>query len=469
MPPADETPGFHEVLKDGQKREQAFAMMNPQWLSDVSDEELAAIVKGYVQSQHQSSDYWKIVELLKTDRERLTPLFIQTVLEPGSESRAPGFAKDILFETPLKRALIYLSPGIQPEILPRLLALSQSEDQFVRRDIATHLAAFGSDEVIASVISFLSDPNSSEASSAMRGIHISLKEGRATPKFRSAIYEPVAKLNRSGMMFGNTQGDLLLALDPERGRRVLMELLEANDLTSHNALSALNRGRIPVSADTLLKILAANQDPSTKEVWRCRFYGSALMALARQKHPAARIEIDRILAVQHRPAKTSRRSENVLLRQQEEASNALLAWEDFQIPELWDHYYKLGRAEVSQVERDLLSMADGEISNGGFSQYFFNIDYDPREDVETLNRLGAFEHAAILKKSFKAFGWWGPNRDRDERMEQLERMSESNSEILGQCDEAWFSSAESLAILTNLYSLKHRAELEAIAVTQSGK
>jgi hypothetical protein len=187
--------------------------------------------------------------------------------------------------------------------------------------------------------------------------------------------------------------------------------------------------------------------------------------LARQRHPTAKEEIDRVLAEKVDPGQPRvRQFDNLPLQKQEEASNALLVWEDFAMPSLWDRYEKLGRAGVTEVERDLLSMAEAEITNGGFSQYFFNIDYDPRDDVAAMKRMGATEHAAILEKSFtafKTFGFGGPDADQEKRMEQLEKMSEAKAAILSECEEAWYSSPESLTVLTNFYMLRHREKLQS--------
>jgi hypothetical protein len=66
---------------------------------------------------------------------------------------------------------------------------------------------------------------------------------------------------------------------------------------------------------------------------------------------------------------------------------------------VFDRYWKLGYAELTQPERVFLCIwgLEGEVNNGGFDQYYFNTAGDHALDVvKSLQAIGAGEEKGTL-------------------------------------------------------------------------
>ena len=240
---------------------------------------------------------------------------------------------------------------------------------------------------------------------------------------------------------------------------------------SVGAIEAFVQAHQPLDADIALKFIDDYrvQPRSLDGNWQVQAYGVALKALAQQKHPRAQSVIDAVLA--ERPTAGERggveRFYNERIHRLEAAVEARCLLEDFDSQMV---HRKLGnrgdffpRRELTQVERDLFTMVDAEVVNGGFSQYFGNSSGGSwTEDLVMLKRIDAPQLAGILKRATAVFGWSGPAFDRDVREQQLENLSDAAGERLGECDELWYGATESFEAKQTLYVLKNRALLEGL-------
>ncbi len=78
-----------------------------------------------------------------------------------------------------------------------------------------------------------------------------------------------------------------------------------------------------------------------------------------------------------------------------------------------------------------------EVSNGGHHQFFYNSTGILWEEaLEGLRRLEEDRYAKVLESALSNFPESRPSMDRDQRMEQLERV---DSQILDKLDEDFFS------------------------------
>jgi hypothetical protein len=459
---ADQTPGFREVLKSRGAYRKALDMINPGDLSDLPEEVVREIVEEYVHSQHQSRAYWQVMSLGK---ERTRPHMIEVVLRPGSESRPPGTEEETLYEPPVVRALQRLPEGELEELVPRLLELARSGDRNVRLTALQHLTAYGRAELVPAIVESAEESGDDYAASWIGfGLRTAMKEERASEEFRRGLYPYFAKVARV-FSPGNSRDrpELLLQLDAEAAERDLMEIVLENSKLSADALSALLKHGTPVPAELLWKTLEAHDVPPEGEYWRHNLYETALRGLAKARDPRVQPVIDRLLAEPVAPEEFGmERYRNRRLQRREAASGARLLFLGADYESNWERYKAVGREGLLPAERPFYSRADGQISNGGFSQYYFNISYDPREDIADMELIGAREHAILLRRAMSAFGSAGPAADEDKRKRQLEKMKSREDDILEACNKAWFTSTESLHILLNEHYLRHREELREV-------
>jgi Domain of unknown function (DUF4375) len=89
----------------------------------------------------------------------------------------------------------------------------------------------------------------------------------------------------------------------------------------------------------------------------------------------------------------------------------------------------------------VLWTVDGEINNGGFSQYLFNSTAGLHDEaVASAELIGARQTAAVLERLPGVLGLESLPEDRAERQRVLDGLSTAEEAALGRLDEEWFAS-----------------------------
>jgi hypothetical protein len=87
----------------------------------------------------------------------------------------------------------------------------------------------------------------------------------------------------------------------------------------------------------------------------------------------------------------------------------------------------------------VLFTVDGEINNGGFSQYLFNSTAELHDEaVENARLVGATETAALLERLPDVLEVESISGDRAERQALLDRLRPEQEAELARMDEEWF-------------------------------
>jgi len=117
--------------------------------------------------------------------------------------------------------------------------------------------------------------------------------------------------------------------------------------------------------------------------------------------------------------------------------------------------------KLSHAERVFycIFQLEGEVNNGGFSQYLFNSSGNfANEIVDALNEIGAVKMAGICEKALAALGCNIP-ADRYERQEKLEDVeTDEVDEELNECDNEFYEYPDDLTELNYQYIIKNRAQ-----------
>lgn len=100
---------------------------------------------------------------------------------------------------------------------------------------------------------------------------------------------------------------------------------------------------------------------------------------------------------------------------------------------------------------------EAEVSNDGFSQYFYNSSGNHSyEAVWAFTGIGALKTAEICQKALAAFGRALP-ADKEERLEILDELeSDELNEILEACDNMFYLYEDDLKALNHSYIMKHK-------------
>jgi hypothetical protein len=99
-------------------------------------------------------------------------------------------------------------------------------------------------------------------------------------------------------------------------------------------------------------------------------------------------------------------------------------------------YSVLNKSEITVISVDWLQ---GDVSNGGYHQYFFNSYSElAHEAHEGLKLIGAPATAEITRQAFSIFPDSIVPKDRDERQKILETIGNDKKEFLGKLDDKFY-------------------------------
>lgn len=105
--------------------------------------------------------------------------------------------------------------------------------------------------------------------------------------------------------------------------------------------------------------------------------------------------------------------------------------------------------ELEADARDIyvVGLLEGEVNNGGFSQYFWNTEgQHAAATVDVLKRIGARETASLLRRAMRLYGA-PPSDDLDEWYDRLERVDSEHEHVLAELDEHFYEGADDLSVL----------------------
>ncbi len=99
---------------------------------------------------------------------------------------------------------------------------------------------------------------------------------------------------------------------------------------------------------------------------------------------------------------------------------------------------------------------DGQVCNGGFSQYYWSgYGCNALDHVKSLRRLGLNEHAAIADRVAKLFGPEGPPRKREAMMKPLATIAKQHGGVLEDADTAWYGLGWQIPRALAAFAMKH--------------
>lgn len=105
--------------------------------------------------------------------------------------------------------------------------------------------------------------------------------------------------------------------------------------------------------------------------------------------------------------------------------------------------------ELSSEARDIytVGLLEGEVNNGGFSQYFWNTEGQfAVHTLEVLKRIGAKETSSLLRRAMKLYGA-PPAGDVDEWYDRLEKVEAEHADVLENLDEHFYEGLDDLPVL----------------------
>lgn len=314
------------------------------------------------------------------------------------------------------------------------------------------IAALGRTESIDLTLAVIRSGGFSGQWRAAHGAEEAITSGRATTEFREAVYAGVLP---------HVQGDapqcddrlphLLLAIDRPRAIADLTtpRTLRIENPALKDALSTLSEEGIRVNHDRLLAI--ADHAAGESEYPWTSILRDIISQLVPHDTPRANAHVARGLESDDRYVR-------------EAASEVLLARNGLPTPRTFVSHFFADDPRLTPPARHVAAILvlDGEVLNGGFSQYFFNSYGDAWTiALAGAKAMGANQYADLLEQAAATFGPKGPSPDHEKRRRQYGRLGKAADARLDELDSAYDGSPTRLEILIARYMITNREAILA--------
>jgi hypothetical protein len=279
------------------------------------------------------------------------------------------------------------------------------------------------------------------------GLERAVKGGHLDASCQQELFSDLQKLVTEGRNADHATG-LLLEFDQLRAVKLFLSpvVFTPASRSLHEALEALADRKVPVPRDRLLMLI--NELEQTKLEYPHDYaLAEALRLLGQHRQPEDQTFFE--ARMNHSEAKVA-----------EGASAGLLAWhglEGFQ-QTLWDREKAQGFSGLSTPQKYYSAVIglDGEVNNGGHSQYFVNSSGDEwREARQGLEAMGFKERVAIFREAIAKFGSDGPSVDRSTRQEQLAKIARQDDALFDSLDDRYYKCADVIDVLVTRYVIKN--------------
>ena len=311
------------------------------------------------------------------------------------------------------------------------------------------LTSLGAAEQAATIKRLLLEGNAKIVDYVFIGLQHAIERKTASPEFLTAIFDDLQQyLTWEEFQFESKPAQAMLRADRSRALSIITSdpVWRFSNPSLVPILRALLKERVDIPPQALAQLDHELGEPNGDRR-REEVIGLLLNAQARQRIRGVEARITRYLdagstLIQHYAAEAFA-AINGVIDPLAHTSNLIDArgWDRMTEPQQFLHaVYGL----------------EGEVNNGGFSQYFFNSAGDFwRTALAGLRAMNVNTTFELLQKAVDFFGPDGPSADRDERQEQLSKIIDEREADLHALDDEFFKDEDQRYVRLLLYAAKN--------------
>lgn len=415
---------------------------------NISDEEIERMVERLFDQKDRGFNF----DRLKLVGIRAVPRLIEALESPRLSSTKFSKVRHVAdAKSPFERIVDLLAPFGPAEAARPISRYIQHEDDHFRKYAAIALGNIGTLECIEPMVMALNDEDDYVRSYAMMGIQRGMEAKRCSRDFLSGVFPGLTKLlSRADTSVSGEAPELLLAIDPERARSVLLspEYFTFENTKVHSIIRALNRGGCKIPHDILLPFLKAVR-PKIVNYPHDYNYSEALLAYAQNPDDSAEDTFRNELTS---PSKLVQKAAAEALAIYLKLSNVQR--------HVFDALERNGIDNLSQPQRLYYAVVvyNHEVCNGGHAQYFANSSGDNwKLAIEGLSEIGASKRAAILQRAVANFGSSGASENSSERCRQIAAFTKQQDRLTEELDRQYYSCNENVEALLALYAIENKS------------
>lgn len=349
-------------------------------------------------------------------------------------------------EAPINRVCKLLDKSAPVKVVELLAPFLDDNSYHVRASLSLVIGSVGAPICIPLLKRTLADPEDHVRSFALIGLDRAVRDRCLDESCKRELFADMQRLVAEGK---NADGAtrLLLVFNEKRGSEFLLspEILTPSSKSLHHALVALLDHNIAVPRDRLL-VLIKQLETSDLKYPKDYAMGSALRQLSEHQ-----VLEDRQLLEEY----TNHSNRQIA----EGAASGLIVHNGLKgFSERIERKEESGGIQALSINQRYYVAVfelDGEVNNGGLSQYFVNSSGDHwRDALAGLEAMGFKERTAILREAVGAFGTTtGPSANRDQRQDQLAKLERRNEHVFDDLDNRYFDCKEMVEVKTVQYVL----------------
>lgn len=413
-----------------------------------TDDRIAAEVETYLFRAKTKRDAWGKARALEELGKRVHAPVLRII---GTKSRRTQLVKetgkDLVPEAPFNRACDLLGDAPPPEAIEPVALFLDEPSEYIRKDAALVIGKVGSAEIVSPLRRALADSEEGVHDYALVGLQFAVKNGRLSETCRTELFPDLLQLLSAGKN-ADYAADLLVEFNATEAKAYFTSeaFFTPNTESLHEALEALADHKILISREQLLTLI---RELEAGELNYPQSYSlaHALRCLGQNRHADDLKLLERL---------TTHNEKRVA----QGAAEGLLAYYSLNgfSERIWDAERKSGFQSLTMEQRHWIavSMFDGEVNNGGLSQYFFNSSGDYwREALAGLEAMGASERATILKEAAAKFDAEAPSKNRDQRQNQLAKLARKDDALFDALDSRYYASKEVIDVVMTKYVIKN--------------
>lgn len=421
-----------------------------------SPDELVKFVDHYILKPQPSFEEWRNRRIIAQLGELCFPRALALLRDPSLSSRWLQIdeSDDGTPQGPFIRLChIFDEDALPPaELVPLLIPFLDASTEDIRRSAASVLGATGVVESLNGLQKALGDEDEYVKGYALRGIQRATTNPRIPADVNDKLFALVSSRWPEDTEFevSSELPGVLLALDRERARTYLLNerLFSIEFEPVWRIIEAFDAAGEQVPRDRMLALVAEIERIEDRP-WRyplATVMQYALYHLGHYRDAEIRALLNRL---------SHHENQDVVAG----AVRGLTRF--YRLDDLYVRSWKI----VEEQGWDQLSLGakyecavkelDGEVKNGGFSQYYFNSGGDRWDVAEAaLQAIGADQHRTLLQATVERFPDAHPSNDRDRRQQQLAKIVRQQEDPFHAQDDAWYKIAnENLELLLLRYHI----------------
>lgn len=449
--------GFRDWVKNPDYKrsaEQYFAERDALTVpDDISQGEIQAMVdRLFVKDDNDFN-----LDKLKLLGDKATPLLVAALNSDRAFNTTfseGGHAFDA--KSPFERICDLLEETCPPQAASPLARYVSHPDDHFRKHAAIALGNIGTDECINPIVQLLGDEDDYVRSYAMMGIERGIDGDRCTDDFLNSVFSALERLlDRDDRSISGRAPQLMLAINQERAIPVMLsdKFFTHQNQELHYIIRAFNKASVPIPHGKLLPLIDALQ-PLMETYPHDYQLATALIAYSRNPDQNTEKLLFQLRECpKERVAKAAADGLAILAGVTDPSA--------FVFDQLESHGWN--GLSIEQQHYYAVLVYNGEVNNGGHSQYFVNSSGDNHKiALAGLNAMGATKRATILSQALEIFGANGPSTDNDIRHDQLAAFSKHQDSKLDSLDSQFYQCDENIEVLLSAYALANKQHFSRV-------